>query len=649
MANYSRDSFLATQNTLSELLGLVAPGAPGARNYVSVRLQQAVPMVDADWNEEADIRRREMELVLVRAIGNGVPAASDGFRISSAGLPNNFAIGPGMIFMNGWVVYNRAAVNYDVQPFANSPGVAPPLPPIQPAPQARTELVYLDAWENEVNSQDDGNMLDLRIGVETCVRLERAWVVRMMPLPANANPQDPASIPNQQPGHRYYALAAVNRPAGSQISAGAINDLRRTQLTLDALTHAPLLMYDPVRDQHLDSVRLRLAFRGNLDALQAVLQLTPEVFVYSSHTVETTQAVTALQDVRASATGFEQQAGSGLLYKEAALGALQSFFNVESALLTLVQKFVTAGLATGFSGTFVTIYKTNLNGASATDPASLQFALTAGDLIGAVMAQERLNQALGQQSDALPEGTVAVSLISVTPGGNVVATTPYQLTVRVQSFLTSAAGTEQIEVTASAGAGWTLAFQGIVTADLVVPVANQGTSDVVLNITAASGAANTSLALTARPVRRQQLVYQNPPQTLAIGQPILAGTGPIVTMTYVGPALQPGNIASVPRSVMFGTVTIPFNLVSLSSNTETYQLAVTAQGPVTGWQAPAQPVLPPLSPNEHRTVNVVFKTTDQANAVTPVTYQVGLVRVTGGVNEPQPNTNFTLTFQLTTG
>jgi len=44
---------------------------------------------------------------------------------------------------------------------------------------------------------------------------------------------------------------------------------------------------------------------------------------------------------------------------------------------------------------------------------------------------------------------------------------------------------------------------------------------------------------------------------------------------------------------------------------------------------------------------VVFKTTDQVNAVTPVTYQVELVRVTGGVNEPQTNTAFNLTFQLT--
>jgi hypothetical protein len=649
MANYSRDSFHATHNTLGELLGLVPPGTPGGRNYVSVRLQQAVPLVDADWNEEADIRRREMELVLVRAIGNGVPAASDGFSIASNGLANNFSIAEGMIFMHGWVVYNRAAVNYDNQPYRASDGVAPALPPLQPAAQAHVELVYLDAWETEVDSLTDGNLVDQRIGVETSVRLERAWVVRSAPLAPGADPLDAASMPTPQPDHRYYPLATINRAVGSQIAPGMIRDLRRTQLTLEALTHAPLRLYDPVRDQHLDSVRLGLMFRGNLDALSAVLTLSPEVFVYSTHQVETTQAVTALQDVRASATSFEQQANAGILHADAALAAMQTFFNVQSALVTGISAFATGGLALGFSTTFLTIYKTNLQGASPADPTSLQFALGAGDLIGAVMAQERLNQALGQQSDALPEGTVALSLIGVTPTGNVAANTVYQLTIRVQSQLTSSAGTEPIEVIASAGAGWTLAFQNSVSADVIVPVQNQQTLDIVLTIKAANAAAATSLALTARPQRRQQLVYQNPPVPLAIGQPILAGAGPIATMTYQGPALQPGNIASVARSVMAGGVTIPFGLSSLSQTTETYQLTVTPQSPVTGWQAPAQPVLAPLAANETRSVDVTFQTTDQANAVTPVVYQVQLVRVTGGANSPQMNTTFNLTFQLTPG
>jgi hypothetical protein len=647
MGNYSRDSFLATNNALGELLGLVAAGAPAARNYVAVRLQQAVPLIDADWNEEADIRRRELELVLTHAIGNGVPDGSDGFRIASANLPNNFAIGAGVIFVNGWLVYNRGPVNYDGQPYAGRSGLAPPLPPLQPATTQHVELVYLDAWESEVDSLADGNMLDQRIGVETCVRLERAWIARSVPLAAGADPLDPTVIPSQQPGHRYYPLAAVNRAVGSQIGDGMIRDLRRTQLTLAAVTHAPLALYDPVRDQRLDSIRLALMFQGNLDALASVLQLTPEVFVYSGHAVETAQAMTVLQDVRASATSFAQQANAGVLYREAALTAMQAFFKTQSALFTAITKFSNAGFATGFTTTLLGIYNTNLNGASATDPSSLQFALTAADLIGAVLAQERLNDALAQQSDALPEGTVALSLISTSPLGAVTANTANALTIRVQSALTSAAGSEPIELSATAGAGWTLAFQGTALTDLVIPINNGATSDVVLTITAATGAASTTLALTARPQRRQQLVYQNPPVPLAIGQPILPGAGPIVTLTYQGPSLKPGNVASVTRSAMAGGVSLPFNVASLSTTTESYQLTVTALSTATGWQAPAQPTLAPLAPNDHRIVSVTFQTTDQANATTPVQYEVALVRVTGGANDPQANTKFDLTFQLT--
>jgi len=263
------------------------------------------------------------------------------------------------------------------------------------------------------------------------------------------------------------------------------------------------------------------------------------------------------------------------------------------------------------------------------------------------MAQERLNQDLGAQNNTLPEGTVALSLISVTPNTNVTANTSFLLTIRVQSFLTSTVGTENIQVIASAGAGWTLAFQDNAQPQLTVPVNNQSTQDIILSITAATGAANTSLSLTARPERRQQLVYQNPPVPLAIGQKILPGAGPIVTMTYQGPTLGVGNIASVSRAAMFGSVSLPFHIVSVSGTSETYQVTVTAQTPVTGWQAPAQPIMPPLAPGASTDINVVFKTSDQNGAVTPVTYRVELTRVTGGANDPQPNTIFDLTFQLT--
>ena len=67
MGNISRDTF-------DEL-----------KHYVGVRLQQGVPLVDADWNEQDDIRRYELRRFLKRFVGDGVPRGEDGFAIGPVG------------------------------------------------------------------------------------------------------------------------------------------------------------------------------------------------------------------------------------------------------------------------------------------------------------------------------------------------------------------------------------------------------------------------------------------------------------------------------------------------------------------------------------------------------------------------------------
>ena len=75
----------------------------------------------------------------------------------------------------------------------------PALPALQTPAQNTSYLVYLDAWETEVDRQTDGRLVDARIGVETCVRLERVWVVRVVALTANADPLNPKAIPAPTP------------------------------------------------------------------------------------------------------------------------------------------------------------------------------------------------------------------------------------------------------------------------------------------------------------------------------------------------------------------------------------------------------------------------------------------------------------------
>jgi len=75
MGNFSRDTFDRLDR------------------YVGVRLQQGVPLVDADWNEQEDIRKYELQAFLKWFAGNGVPQGNDGFQILSAsGRQNDFVI-----------------------------------------------------------------------------------------------------------------------------------------------------------------------------------------------------------------------------------------------------------------------------------------------------------------------------------------------------------------------------------------------------------------------------------------------------------------------------------------------------------------------------------------------------------------------------
>ena len=654
MGKISRDSFFETRNVLGALRGL-APVQPGSKQYVSLRLQQGVPFLDADFNEVDDIRRAELELMLARAIGNGVPAGSDGFKILEATTTNNFVIEAGLLFLDGWWIFNPVRIDYLNQPHRTAKGLAPALRILQNIPAAANELAYLDVWELVIDGQEDTNLVNPRIGLETCNRIERGWVVRLEQIPNNADPLNPATIPNRQTGHRYYPLALIKRPAGGQILAGMMTELRRTHLTLEATTFAPLLIDDPARGQRLDSPRLAGAFRAHLDALRDLFIRSPETFVYPAKPAETSQATSALNDVRASAISFEQQARNQLLHKAAATDAIKVFSETERSLMNFLQTLVTGGVAGAPTTAFIGIYRKHLDGTVPNDPQSLKFALDANDLLGAVMAQERLNQELGVQNNSLPEGTVTASLISITPTGplqNKTIQAQYQLTIRIQSNLTSAQGSEPIRAIASAGTGWTLVFQGSTQADqreTVVTVPNQQAVDVVLNISADPGAADTTLNLTVRPERRQQLVFIHAPQTMKLGQELLPANI-IATLTYNGSSpLLPGGILKASRAIMAtaGGRPIAWRVVNLSSATETYKVTVTPLSAATGWMAVNEPVLAPLTAGAPpRDFNINFGITDQAGAVSPLTYRLQLTRVTGGANDPLPNTRFDITFDL---
>ena len=205
------------------------------KHYVNVRMQQGVPLVDADWNEKDDIRKHELELFLKWYVGNGVPKNNDGFRIlPRQGIENDFIIKsgengqPGICLVDGWEVRNENDTAFTGQSLFDNDTLAQeweitPLTALTlPTDGERTDLVYLDVWEREVNGIEDPELVNPAINTETCVRMKREWVVRV----AEGTTELPSPVPE---GHVFYPLATIKRTAGqAEILQEDITDLRNT-------------------------------------------------------------------------------------------------------------------------------------------------------------------------------------------------------------------------------------------------------------------------------------------------------------------------------------------------------------------------------------------------------------------------------------
>jgi hypothetical protein len=191
------------------------------RRYVSVRLQQGVPLVDADWNELSDVTREETYRSVALTSADGLE--SDTFNFLSSG-PNNPTVSGGSGMVKGRT-FRSGLITYDSQPWRNPATAAadgvPVIPPLTTPPSPRTDICYLDVWEREVGRAEDPNIVNPVIGVETSVRLRREVALRVA--------EGSASLPAAPAGHTHVPLALVHRPAGSAFWPGPLNreDLRQ--------------------------------------------------------------------------------------------------------------------------------------------------------------------------------------------------------------------------------------------------------------------------------------------------------------------------------------------------------------------------------------------------------------------------------------
>ena len=228
MGNFSRNTFDPT------------------KNYVGVRLQQGVPLVDADWNEMDDAIRNEIYTGFTQLFPDGIRPGTPDLQISPGSPPaNNVAMAAGAILVGGCPLRVPAAVTYTAQPWFNNParaaqdGVAV-IPPLTTPTDRRSDLVYLDIWEREVRSTEDSNLINPAIGVETCVRVKRDLALRVA--------EGTRTLPAVPAGHSFVPLAELTRSVGqTDITAGQISDLRPKLFNLRgarSLAFAPAFFAD---------------------------------------------------------------------------------------------------------------------------------------------------------------------------------------------------------------------------------------------------------------------------------------------------------------------------------------------------------------------------------------------------------------------
>jgi hypothetical protein len=199
MGNFSRNTF------------------DSAKRYTAVRLQQGVPLVDADWNELQDVTRNELYDSLLTVMPNVLQPS-----MLLTGVGNNdLQLNTGIAIVSGRPAKLNTPLRYSTQRYANPATAAadgvPVAAPLTTPGSNRTDLVFLDVFEREVGSAEDGSIVNPAIGVETAVRLRRELVLRV---------GEGGVAPSMPPGHAVLFIATLQRQAGvAAITQDMIDDI----------------------------------------------------------------------------------------------------------------------------------------------------------------------------------------------------------------------------------------------------------------------------------------------------------------------------------------------------------------------------------------------------------------------------------------
>ena len=158
--------------------------------YDGTLLQQGRPLTDRDWNDlVAQLNRRDQAAVLdgsgplMRSV-----AAPGAFKVTFDTTALDLKIAPGRIYVDGLLAENFGtgdlawdsvlAEEHGPEPVAYKHQKWMPNPPDLPA-SGGPYLVYLDVWRREVTHNQDGDIVEKAIGVDSTSRLQTVWQLKV--------------------------------------------------------------------------------------------------------------------------------------------------------------------------------------------------------------------------------------------------------------------------------------------------------------------------------------------------------------------------------------------------------------------------------------------------------------------------------------
>jgi hypothetical protein len=164
------------------------------RHFSSVRQQQGRVLLDADWNEQADIQAHRRHVTagdLIGHSGGPLHAAAFGFvntgslsagektELATRGIVQPYTgdvlLGPGRYYVDGILLENEQTVSYLHQP--DGAGLT--------ALATGRHLLYLHVWERHLTWLDDPLLREVALnGPDTATRARVVWQVGALGVPA---------------------------------------------------------------------------------------------------------------------------------------------------------------------------------------------------------------------------------------------------------------------------------------------------------------------------------------------------------------------------------------------------------------------------------------------------------------------------------